>query len=173
MRLFHVSEQSDIRLFEPRIPTRSELAGGDGLVWAISETCLPNYLTPRDCPRVTFHVGRETTLEDCERFLSSPTCQHVVAIEAKWFPVMRDTTLYLYEFDPSDFRLQDAAAGYYVSRTWEKPLCVHRIDDLFDALFKRQVELRVVDNLWPLNDMIRETTFDWSMCRMANAQPPC
>ena len=39
MRLFHVSEESDIKVFEPRIPTREDLDQNKGLVWAINETC--------------------------------------------------------------------------------------------------------------------------------------
>lgn len=50
MRLFHVSEESDISEFSPRIPSRTDLDQSVGLVWAINEECLPNYLTPRGCP---------------------------------------------------------------------------------------------------------------------------
>ena len=48
MRLFHVSEESGIRVFEPRIPLRKDLDQTVGLVWAIDEKRLPNFLTPRD-----------------------------------------------------------------------------------------------------------------------------
>ena len=34
MRLFHVSEESGIRVFEPRIPLRKDLDQTVGLVWA-------------------------------------------------------------------------------------------------------------------------------------------
>lgn len=37
MRLFHVSEESNIQAFEPRIPTRDDLDKTVGLVWAIDE----------------------------------------------------------------------------------------------------------------------------------------
>lgn len=37
MRLFHVSEESDIKLFEPRIPIRTDLDPTTGLVWIINE----------------------------------------------------------------------------------------------------------------------------------------
>lgn len=49
MRLFHVSEESDIQKFEPRIPSRNDLDKTVGLVWAIDEKRLPNFLTPRNC----------------------------------------------------------------------------------------------------------------------------
>ena len=48
MRLFHVSEDADIEIFHPRIPARSDLDKNVGLVWAIDEERLPNFLTPRD-----------------------------------------------------------------------------------------------------------------------------
>lgn len=48
MRLFHVSEEPDIKVFEPRLPTRKDLNQNIGLVWAIDEARLPNFLTPRD-----------------------------------------------------------------------------------------------------------------------------
>ena len=43
MRLFHVSEEADIRRFEPRRPTRVDLDPETGLVWAIDEKHLPNF----------------------------------------------------------------------------------------------------------------------------------
>ena len=58
MRLFHVSEENNIKIFHPRQPSRNDLNKSVGLIWAINEICLPNYLTPRDCPRVTYHVGK-------------------------------------------------------------------------------------------------------------------
>ena len=48
--LFHVSEERGIEEFEPRAPKE----GGDPVVWAIHAVRLPNYLVPRDCPRVTY-----------------------------------------------------------------------------------------------------------------------
>jgi hypothetical protein len=107
LRLFHVSEEPDIRVFEPRIPTRKDLDPTVGLVWAIDEAHLPNFLTPRDCPRVAYHAGVQTTEEDRRRFFTSSENSYAVVIEARWFSVLRNTTLFLYEFDPRDFRLQD------------------------------------------------------------------
>ena len=81
MRIFHVSEEADIAVFEPRRPTRTDLDQNVGLVWAIDEARLPNYLTPRDCPRVTYHVGSGTTMADRRRFFSCSTVQHALVIE--------------------------------------------------------------------------------------------
>ena len=170
MRLFHVSEEPEIAEFRPRKPDREDLDPDVWLVWAINEECLPNYLMPRDCPRVTFHVGPETTAEDRERFFPSAVCRHVVAIERKWLPAMQETALYLYEFDPAGFVLQDDVAGYYVSTRTEVPIAKTRIVDLPGVLAQRGVELRVLDSLWALNDEVQASSLRWSMCRMREAQ---
>ncbi|MCA0987416.1 DUF6886 family protein [Guptibacillus algicola] len=171
MRLFHVSEESDIDVFEPRVPTRKDLDESTGLVWAIEERCLPNFLTPRDCPRVCYNVGRETTDLHKQTYLSSEFHSHVVVIEQMWFEVMKNTTLFLYEFDPAAFQLQDENAGYYVSESTQIPIAKWEVNDLFQALFSRGVEVRFVDNLWEMYDAIQQTTFCWSMCKMGNAKP--
>src|SRR6266404_64756 len=106
--LFHVSESGDIRHFEPR---PSPLI--DGLaIWAIDGTRLRNYLLPRECPRVTFYAGRETTAEDVERFLGSNTA--VVAIESGWVERVRRCRLYCYHLPPDTFQIVDDCAGYHV-----------------------------------------------------------
>ena len=166
MRLFHVSEQPGIAQFDPRTPTRADLDPGIPLVWAIDEMRLPNFLTPRDCPRVTWHVGPSTTKEDRLRFFSSPTACHAVAIAHSWMPQMLATTLYLYEFDPADFVLQDAVAGYYVATRGQLPTCCHTVASPLAALMQRQVEFRAVDDLHPLMDALRPSTLNWSFCRI-------
>ncbi len=171
MRIFHVSEEANIETFHPRVPMRDDLDKAVGLVWAINENCLPNFLTPRNCPRVTYHIGEKTTKSDIDKFFSSSKINHTVVIEQKWFKPMLDATLYLYEFDISDFELQDVIAGYYVSKVKQTPIKKHKIDNLFDELFKRNVEIRMVDNLWEINEKIQNSTLNWSMCRMAYAQP--
>ena len=170
MRLFHVSEEADIPVFHPRLPTRRDLDPTIGLVWAIDEARLPNFLTPRNCPRVTYHVGPQTTREDIERYFSGGQ-RHAVIIEQKWFETMKNATLYLYEFDPAGFELQDAIAGYYVAKSTQVPIAKHQADDLFAALFQRNTEVRMVDNLWNIADCIIKSSLNFSLCRMDFAQP--
>ena len=45
MRLVHVSEEADIKIFEPRVPKRNDLDKNVGLVWAINEECLPTFIS--------------------------------------------------------------------------------------------------------------------------------
>ena len=169
MRLYHVSEESNIIQFSPRIPTREDMDKSKGLVWALIEKCLPNFLTPRDCPRVTYHASKGTTLGDITKFFSS-TSRHCVAIEHGWYERMIKTTLYLYEFDPSTFYLQDQCAGFYVSDQTQIPISVTKIDNLFDELFKRDIEVRILNNLWSLAEEVKKSTLNWSLCRMANSK---
>ncbi|MGE7952341.1 DUF6886 family protein [Lysinibacillus xylanilyticus] len=171
MRIFHVSEENDITVFHPRLPDRSDLDPKKGLVWAINDTCLPNFLTPRNCPRVCYHIGATTTEHDKRAFIASTSCSRVIVIESKWFETMKNTKLYLYEFDRNGFTLQDQNAGYYISEITQFPIAKIKVENLFEELFKRNVELRVVDNLWDIHDEIQKTSFNWSMCRMRFAQP--
>lgn len=170
MRLFHVSEEADIEVFKPRTPVRDDLNKSVGLVWAIDEARLPNFLTPRNCPRVTYHIGPDTTEENINTYFTTKGVKHCVIIEQQWFEIMKNTTLYLYEFDIKDFELQDNIAGYYISKVEQIPIKTYVVSDLFQALFDRNVELRIVDNLWDISDKIQKTSLNWSMCRMGNAK---
>lgn len=84
---------------------------------------------------------------------------------------MRDTTLYLYEFHTEDFVLQDDIAGYYVAKTTQYPKGKYILSDLFSELIRRDVELRVTDNLWDIADAVKKSTLNRSLCRMKNAKP--
>lgn len=170
MRLFHVSEESDIEIFVPRIPDRVDMDKSVGLVWAIDEQRLPNFLTPRNCPRVTYHKNCTTTDIDAQKFFSSPTVNHAIVIEKNWFEIMKNTTLYIYEFDISRFELQDETAGYYISKTTQKPIAKHIVNDLFGELIKRNVEIRITDNLQTIADDVKKSSLSWSLCRMAYAK---
>ena len=168
-RVFHVSEEPGIEKFVPRTPHRNDV-GPNPLVWALNERCLPNFLTPRDCPRVTYHANENTTVEDIALFFSSGL-RHCVAIEHGWHTKMLTTPLYVYEFDPTNFRLQDEVAGYYVSEATEIPIGVKRYDNLYEELFTRGVEVRIVDYLWQLGRAVQQSSLNWSLCRMAFAIP--
>lgn len=170
MRLFHVSEEENIDVFHPRIPDRNDLDKTIGLVWAIDEERLPNFLTPRDCPRVTYHIGKNTTQSDIDKFFTSLSVKHTVVIEKDWFERMKNTTLYLYEFDATKFELQDEIAGYYVAKSSQVPIAKYQVTDLFSELFKRNVEIRITEDLWKIADEIKISSLNWSLCRMGNAK---
>jgi hypothetical protein len=168
--MFHVSEEPDIAQFVPRIPLRDDFDRSKGLVWAIGEHRLPNYLAPRDCPRVLYHAIPSTTRTDVDRFFSSSSLRSCIAIEHAWFERMAKVTLYLYELSTANF-YAPVQGGGYVSEQTERPIAKIRIDHVFDELFRRNVEVRILDNLWELGDAVQQSTLDWSLIRMRNAQP--
>ena len=170
MRLFHVSEEADIKIFEPRVPKRNDLDKNVGLVWAINEECLPNFLLPRECPRVCYRIGKTTTKEDIDKFFNNNIVKHTVIIEREWWEIIAKTKLYLYEFAVEEFELQDEIAGYYISNTTQKPIAKYVIDDLFEALSQRNVEIKAVDELHGIANKVKNSTLYWSLCRMRNAK---
>ncbi len=163
--LFHVSEESGIERFEPR-PSED---GRAAVVWAIGAEHLHNYLLPRECPRVTYYAGSETTPADVERFLGSSPA--VIAVESGWLRRLRSCRLYCYHLPPGTFECIDECAGYYVSRVPIVPARVELFDDLIEELLRRRVELRFVPGLWALHDAVVESSLRFSMIRMRNAQP--
>jgi hypothetical protein len=140
--LFHVSEEAGIQRFEPR---RCEYIS-EPVVWAIDADRLRNYLLPRQCPRVTYYAGPQTTVADREQFLAS----HLPA---------------------ETFECIDEGAGYFVSRVSVAPMRVEVLEDPIAELQRRGVALRVVDSLWPLRDAVVASSLQFSIIRMRNALP--
>jgi hypothetical protein len=164
-RLYHVSEEPGIEVFAPRPD-----AAGRAVVWAIGESRLQNYLLPRDCPRVTYYAGEDTSTEDRRRHLGDAAS--VVAIEEAWRARCRAATLHVYEMDPDEFAVEDKTAAYYTSLRSVKPCGVRRVDDALAALAERDVDVRVLPCLWRLREEIAASTLDFSIIRFRNAGPP-
>lgn len=163
--LFHVSEESGIEVFEPRAAE----GAGVPVVWAIDAERLRNYLLPRECPRVTFYAGSETTRADVERFLGSSRA--VVAVESGWLGRLRSCRLYCYHLPRVTFECVDECAGYFVSRAAVVPARVEVFDDVMAELARRGVELRLVPDLWALHDAVAASSLRFSIIRMRNARP--
>ncbi|HEX8846081.1 MAG TPA: hypothetical protein VF791_15630 [Pyrinomonadaceae bacterium] len=161
--LFHVSEESGIERFEPR----PSAYASEAVVWAIAAERLRNYLLPRECPRVTYYAGRETTPADVERFLGSSPA--VIAVESGWLERLRSCRLYCYHLPPETFECLDECAGYFVSRVGVVPARVEIFDDPIAELLRRGVELRFVPSLWPLRDAVVASSLQFSLIRMRNA----
>ena len=172
IRLFHVSEEAEIVVFHPR-PVPSPDTGITGnAVWAVDEMHLPNYLLPRDCPRVTFANGKQTSNSDRERFLLGSSTKRVIAVESNWFSKIKNCQLYLYELPKDSFEMVDSGAGYYISRIATTPISMTKINDLVSELLKRNIELRFLPNLWSLRNTVVESTLEYSIIRFRNALPP-
>ena len=172
MRIFHVSEEPNIHVFYPRTPTRSDLDKNTKLVWAIEERKLHTFLTPRDCPRIAICALPTSSKTDIDTFLGGCKDTKVLALEQRWFSKILSTTLYLYEFDPSNFVLQDKIAGYYVSTQIETPIRVIKITNLFEELFKRNITVTLTPNLHTLFKTLPYSTIVYSICRIRNSFPP-
>ena len=166
-RLFHVSEEDSIAVFAPRLPPSTDSGVQGEVVWAVDDGHLPNYLLPRDCPRVTFSASEQTTSEDRSAHLGGG--RRVVAIEAAWLQTVRRCRLYVYELPSSDFRLVDRSAGYWIARVPLVPIAVTEVVDCLAEIEKRGAELRICHALWPLHDVVLRSTLDFSIIRMRNA----
>ena len=60
---------------------------------------------------------------------------------------------------------------FHVSDQIEIPISVEKFDNLYSELFKRNVEVRILNNLWELGESVQKSTLTWSLCRMVNAIP--
>lgn len=163
--LFHVSDEPGIKRFEPR-PSKYI---SDPVVWAIESARLCNYLLPRECPRVTFYAGRDTSPADSEKILGSSVA--VVAVESSWMTRVHSCRLYCYQMPAATFECFDDCAGYYVSREAVEPERLEVFDDVIAELERRRVELRFVPTLWRLRDEVVASTLQFSLIRMHNALP--
>jgi hypothetical protein len=163
--LFHISEEADIQRFEPR---QSDYTV-EPVVWAIDAARLRNYLVPRECPRVTYYAGPQTTTADRERFLGSSRA--VLAIEEGWLERVRRCRLYRYALPSQTFECIDECAGYFVSRVSVVPTHVDVCDDAISELQERGVDLRILPNLWPLRDAVVASSLQFSIIRMLRALP--
>ena len=66
MKLFHISDEPGVHVFMPRRATAAPGLGA--VVWAVDDAHLPNYLLPRDCPRVILTATARSSPDDRQRF---------------------------------------------------------------------------------------------------------
>jgi hypothetical protein len=167
-RLFHVSEDAGIVLFEPRPPPSPDAGVQGDAVWAVAESHLVDYLAPRDCPRITFRAGPNTSEGDKARFLAG--AERVVAFEEDWVERVRACTLYLYEMPPQTFEEALPEAGYWISREAVTPDRLMAQSDLMSALAQAGAEVRILKDFWPLADAVAASSLQFSILRKRNAK---
>jgi hypothetical protein len=165
--LWHISEDASIERFEPRASTTVERDAP--CVWAIDTRHLPLYWFPRDCPRGTFWAGPDTTAEDAERLLVGSTRVH--AFESGWLARVRDTRVVAYRLPEQTFSPDPEVGGYWLSREPVEPVELVELGDLLALHADAGIELRIVDNLWPLWDRVIASTLEFSGMRLRNALP--
>lgn len=78
--------------------------------------------------------------------------------------------VYLYLMPPAMFAVHDERAGYYVSRESVTPLARVEIDGVIRMHANAGVELRVMNELWPLWDRVISLTLEFSGIRLRNAR---
>ncbi len=172
IRLFHISDQPGIVRFEPR-PAPNPSVKVDGLmVWAVDEDHVQNYLLPRDCPRVTYFAGPDSSAADVATLIGPGGAKHVIAVEACWLGRIQSQRLVRYEFAPDGFALHDGTAGYWICRELVVPVAEVPIEDILGELLTHDVELRVLRSLWKLREAVIRSSLQFSIIRMRNAQPP-
>src|SRR5689334_2359309 len=93
------------------------------------------------------------------------------AMESCWLDRFRACNLFAYAFDPSGFELKLGEAGYWVARREVRPISVMPLGDLMQRHIEAQIDLRIVENLWPVIDSIVDSGMEFSIIRKANAQP--
>lgn len=164
-RLFHVSEEAGIARFQPRPNYRVD---GE-MVWAVDEPHLVNFLTPRECPRITYGFGAQTTAEDAARFLGP--VRRVVAFEAARLEQVRACTLHIYEVPPASFEPELPEAGYWISRQAVAPIAVRTETDLLAALTRAGAEVRLLQEFWTLCDAVATSSLEFSIIHKEFAAP--
>jgi hypothetical protein len=166
-RLFHVSEEPAIAYFEPRRPPSPDSGVEGPAVWAVAESHLPNYLLPRDCPRICFRAGPAATVADRGLLEGS---KRVVAFESAWLERVKNCSLTLYELPSATFTEAVPEAGYWISREAVTPVAVRRLDDLLGAL-TAHADVRLLADFWTLADAVAGSSLEYSIIRKRNAEP--
>ncbi|MFT3704549.1 MAG: hypothetical protein QM802_19440 [Agriterribacter sp.] len=167
-RLFHVSEDATIRVFEPRAASFYSDKLKDNVVFAINDQMLHNYLLPRNCPRVTFYAGEATTDTDKKKFFGVSSARYIIAVEAAWLHAIQRTVLYCYEFLPETFTLFDECAGYYISKSPVVPVAEKPVYNLMESLLQRNVELRFMPSIAVFGEEVKKSSLQFSLIRMRN-----
>lgn len=141
------------------------------LVWAIDDDHLDNYLTPRDCPRVTFGRGPNTTDADAACFLSGVT-RRVIIIESAWLERAVSTPIHVYAFEHGPhWRRHDPGAGFFTSGEPVFPISVRCGDHPIAARLGRSCEVRVCANPWTMIDRVATPALEFSIIRKHNPLP--
>ena len=165
--LWHVSENPSIRRFEPHLSATA--ASREPRVWAIDTRHLPLYWFPRECPRGTFWATSATTAADAS-LLDGASRVHLV--EDGWLQAMRTTRVVAYRLHEETFTPDPEVGGYWLSREPVEPLDALELGDLLLRHERADIELRVVENLWPTWNRVVESTLEFSGIRLHNAVSP-
>jgi len=164
----HFSEDPSIVRFEPHVPSTNPQQRS--AVWAIDPEHAPLYWFPRDCPRVTAWPRDLHERAEFRRRLAT-SAHRLHAIETTWLDRVQTTQLFRYDFDASAFAPWPDASGQWISHQVVEPVAVSAMGNLIDAHREARIELRLVPNLWPLVELVKDGHWDFSCVRLVNAVP--
>lgn len=167
-RLFHISEENNIRQFQPRISKKQW--NYEKYVWAIEEEKLHNYLLPRQCPRICIDLEKLNIHLNWLAAFPIENHKAVVFIADNWKEKVQNCTLFKYEFDKHNFMLIDKIAGYYVSRKIEIPNRKFEITNCEQALINSNVKLITLDrmNMLEIKEKVVQDLEDFSIIKWSN-----
>ena len=169
--LYHISENSKIKIFEPRPPPSPDSGVVGDAVWAIDDDRLPHYLLPRDCPRVAMRACPQTTALDRKIFFGNGA-ERGIAIELAWYDRALKARLFAYELPPETFALVDKIAGYYISRKTVVPRAVYEVKSPLEEIVARGYKLRLLPSLLALKAAVIKSSVQYSIIRFRNTCPP-
>jgi len=156
--LWHASEDSAIRRFEPR----------EGKVWAIDTRHWPLYWFPRDCPRATFWAESTTSDEDVEWFLGGDRSLRVHVVEPEWLPRLRATRVVSYRLPETTFVQNEDR--FWISSEPVEPLELVELGDLVARHDAARIELGTESRLLAFWDTVARSTLGFSGIRLRNAR---
>ncbi|MCF6377350.1 hypothetical protein L2K70_07015 [Nocardioides KLBMP 9356] len=153
--LLHFSEDPSIVAFVPHVAATAQQP--EAYVWAVDALNSPCYWFPRQCPRVC----------SWDPAGSGP---RVHAVEQRWLPTIRSTTLWSYRFAADDFEPFGERPHAYVATHPVEPLGPpDRVGDLVAPHEQHGIELRVLAELEPSFTQVRERGLEFSGIRIGNA----
>ncbi len=167
MRVYHFSEDPDVKIFDPRTPLAHPETPAH--VWAIDEWHSPIYFLPRNCPRVCFWPLPSTSDEDRSGSWSQSTGRIVIAIESAWLARVSSARLFRYSL-PFESFVSCEDHGAHVSTQAVVPTSVEEMTDLPLRIVAAGCELRVCSSIVGLAKAVMKTTLHFSLIRMCNAE---
>jgi hypothetical protein len=96
----------------------------------------------------------------------------VHAVEGAWLDRIRAARVVAYRLPVETFSPDPEVGGYWLSREPVVPLELVEVGDLLSRHAEARIELRIVDNLWPLWDRVVASTLEFSGMRLRNARSP-
>jgi hypothetical protein len=172
MRLFHFSQDPEIRVFHPRAPVRHPES--EPLVYAIDEWHSPLYFFPRDCPRIALWPEFATTSSDRSQFQADCASRILIYLDQSSETYWREGKLFRYEFSRKDGFEDCKDHGVWVSRGSATPIAKEELTDLPKLALEADVDVSVVPQLgavarqlYNYEEMRFNTTLHVSMIRLA------